>query len=131
MYTPKAPLIYPTIGTAPVAGTTAGIYYFVNRVSTAKPVAEIAEAMAGWIVNNTGQTMYVRFGPSAASTVNWDVLIPTGETRPIYFTHKRLSIWFPATATVNAVGGMGGSTDPATYAIVGIPSVQESAPSLE
>lgn len=131
MFAAKAPPIYATILTAPVANTTAGVFEFRNRISTAQPVAKTAEVLCGWIENRTGQTMYVKLGAGPASLVNWDFTVADSARVPLYFQHKRLSFWSPAGATLNAVAGMGGSTSPATYAIVGIPAVQEAAANLE
>lgn len=124
---------YPVQLTAASAGVTAGLYQWRQ---TAGDESTRYTVKGLYIHNESGQTMYVKYQGStsnAASTLNWDTVIPTGTGKWIDWEMGSVSIWFPAGATANRVsgivttGGTAGSTSPATFTISGSSGVNTSA----
>ncbi len=80
-----------TVGTAPVAGVTAGVYTF--------------DPAAGNIIlsNDTGQPAYVAFN-GAATAAAYDIIVPTGDSKCLSAddlgvrTFDSIGVWLPAGA---------------------------------
>lgn len=89
------PYFAPVENTEPIAGTTAGLWTFTEKVSHMT------------VSNLTTETMYMRFNSaSAAAVATHDIALVTGSSINIAAEEYGLgvistvSIWFPAGATV-------------------------------
>lgn len=111
----------PAVTQAPTAGTTAGLYTWSGG------------AVHHWLfANYTGQTAYLKFQGTVAdpaTTYDWDVQVASGTMYSSAIPIARLSVWFPATATLQATertSGIGSGT--ATYSLTGWPEALSTNP---